>query len=122
MEAVLRSAVRACYAGLDSITLRQQVAARIASPLALDAYAFSLCDAETGLLTHTVGAGVPPALSAAFVQHLYPQEVSLLAAAMRRRGHAVFSVPDHSPVAREELAVHGIRDQVYMGIAADGRP
>jgi DNA-binding CsgD family transcriptional regulator len=122
MEAVLRGAIRACYAGLDSVTLRQRIAERIVEPLALDAHAFSLCDPETGLLTHTVGAGVPPALSTAFVQYLYPEEVSLLAARMRRGGNAVFSVPEHSPLARETLGQHGIGDQIYLGVVMNGRP
>src|SRR5690348_15564862 len=104
MEAVLRSAIRACYAGHDSVTLRREVASRIAPPLALDAYAFSLCDPETGLLTHTVASGVPAALNTAFVRHLYPNELAPLTASMRSSGQAVFSVPEHSPMARAELA------------------
>ena len=40
MDSVYRTVKRACYAGLDSVTLRREVATRIASAVAYDAYAF----------------------------------------------------------------------------------
>jgi DNA-binding CsgD family transcriptional regulator len=121
MDAVLRGAVRACYAGLDTVALRRQIAERIAAPLGLDAHAFSVCDAETGMLADTVSSGLPAGLAAAFVQRVYPDEVVHLAAEMHARGRTVFSLPEHSAAARELLAEFGIHDQLYVPLIIDRR-
>lgn len=122
MDAIKQSIVRACYAGLDSVTLRSRVAALLTPSLGVDAHAFSTCDPDTGTPTHTVASGIPPALHATFISDLYPVEVGPLAAEMLRKRRLVFSVTEHSAMARHELAAYGIRDQVYVLISTDGRP
>ena len=74
MEAVIRSVKRACYAGLDSVTLRREVAARAAPLLAFDAHAFGTTDPDTGLLTHVLAESVPNSVVNHFVELLYPHE------------------------------------------------
>src|SRR5438309_11540744 len=59
MDNALRGAVRACHSGLDSLTLRRELAERLMPALGMDAHAFSMCDPGTGLPTHTLAAHVP---------------------------------------------------------------
>jgi DNA-binding CsgD family transcriptional regulator len=122
MDALFRSAVRLCQAGLNSVSLRREISALVVPALGVDAHAFSLCDPDTGLLTHTVAAGVPPRLGAEYVDRLYPTEVAPLVSRMRARRRLVFSVSEHSPVARDELTAHGIRDQLYVALVSQGQP
>ncbi|MGH7604109.1 MAG: hypothetical protein ACRENK_08955, partial [Gemmatimonadaceae bacterium] len=63
MEAAFNCAKRACYAGLDSVSLRREVADRVSGAVQFDAHAFSTCDPDTGLTTHTVGDGIPAGLA-----------------------------------------------------------
>lgn len=121
MDAIQQSIVRACYAGLDSVTLRRRIADRVLSTMGVDAHAFSTADPATGLHTHTVSSGIPSALHATFIRDLYPTEVAPLVTEMMGKGRTVFSVPDHSPVVRDEMAAYGIRDQLYVLIAEGGR-
>src|ERR1051325_6969145 len=75
-ENVLRGIRRACSAGLDSVTLRRTLMRRIAPVVPYDAYAFSTCDPDTGLMAHTVGENVPGALRRTYVERLYPDETA----------------------------------------------
>src|ERR671937_143859 len=74
LKAVIRSVKRVCYAGLDSVTLRREVAARAAPVLAFDAHAFGTTDPDTGLLTHVLAEGVPDSMVNQYVELLYPHE------------------------------------------------
>src|SRR6185369_6817919 len=65
MEELIRSVKRACHAGLDSVSLRRQVAARVVPRLGFDANAFSTCDPDTSLMAHAVAEGVPHPLAKA---------------------------------------------------------
>lgn len=121
MDAALRSIKRVCHAGLDSVTLRREVVARAARVVAFDAHAFSTCDPDTGLITHTLADGVPGPLARVYVERLYPDECARLAVDMARRGTLVYSVLDHSAQARDEFRKAGLHSQLQASIAAGGR-
>lgn len=121
MDAIVRSVKRACSAGLDSLALRREVARRLAPALGFDGHAFSTCDPDTGLTTHTLAEGVPAALGRAYVERIYPDVSARLSMDMGRRGEFVYSLVEQSPVAREEFGAVGLRDQVGASLASDGR-
>ena len=74
----LRAVQRLCCAGLDSVSLRRAVAERLAPELGSDAWSFSTCDPDTGLMAHTVSEGLTPWLARQYVERLYPYEVARL--------------------------------------------
>jgi DNA-binding CsgD family transcriptional regulator len=121
VEAAFNSAKRACYSGLDSVTLRREMADRVSAAVAFDAYAFSTCDPDTGLMAHTVAHGIPPALARMFVMQLYPRDVAPLDIDCPRNGITVYSTADHSPHTRRVLHEHGINQQLHISIAAGRR-
>lgn len=116
-EAVFRSVKRACYAGLDSVTLRREVAARIAPAVSYDAYAFSTTDPDTGLLTHVVAESVPEAIVAAFSAHFYPNHAAALALDMLLAGQHVFSMAERSPEIASFLRSSGVRSETHVDLA-----
>ncbi len=121
MEAVFNSARRACYAGLDSVTLRREIANRVSAAISFDAHAFSTCDPDTGLMTHTVAEGVPTALARDYVELLYPTTLARVAMDLPRIGVDVYSMAHESPEARSVLRSHGIEEQLHTSISAGGR-
>ncbi|HKN68703.1 MAG TPA: LuxR C-terminal-related transcriptional regulator [Gemmatimonadaceae bacterium] len=121
MEELIRSVKRVCHAGLDSISLRRQVAARVVPRLGFDATAFSTCDPETSLMTHAVAEGVPHLLAKAYAEVLYPDHCARLSMDLPRAGLTVFSMAEHSRVARAELRAHGMREQLHVSLMSGGR-
>jgi DNA-binding CsgD family transcriptional regulator len=120
-DAVYRSVRRACCAGLDSVTLRREVAARIAPAVAFDANAFSTCDPDTGLMTHTVADGVPEAMARLYVERLYPDECACLTTDLPRAGVSIFSMLETSRVADAEMRALGQTSQLHVSFTAAGR-
>lgn len=88
-EAAFRSVERACYAGLDSITLRTEVVRRLAPVVPHTAYSFATTDPDTGLMTHAVGEGIPERLIELYLCVLYPEEEALGALDRARAGQTV---------------------------------
>jgi DNA-binding CsgD family transcriptional regulator len=121
MEAAFNSARRACYAGLDSVTLRREVADRVSDAIPFDAQAFSTCDPDTGLVTHTIADGVPGPLGRVYVEMLYPTALARMAMDMPRRGRNVFSMAEQSEATNAALREYGIRQQFHVSIASAGR-
>jgi DNA-binding CsgD family transcriptional regulator len=121
MQAAFNAAKRACYAGLDSITLRTEIAERVSSAIPFDSQAFSTCDPDTGLITHTVAHGVPEALVKVYIERLYPTALARMAMDMPRRGRTVFSMAEQSDETNEALRAHGVHEQIHVSIAAAGR-
>jgi DNA-binding CsgD family transcriptional regulator len=66
---------RACYAGLDSLALRQEIGQRVAPIVRSEACAFMSTDPETGLFTHGWGQGLPESLVDNYMSTVYPQEI-----------------------------------------------
>jgi DNA-binding CsgD family transcriptional regulator len=89
MDRAYRSVKRACYSGLDSLTLRQEVARRAAPALASDAYALSTADPLTGLLTNDVAEGVSFGHRSAFLWHVYPHVEAELILNLGRSGRVL---------------------------------
>lgn len=122
-ERVFQSAKRACYAGLDSVTLRRELAARLKPAIHFDSYAFGMTDPDTGLLTHLVAASVPEAMTLAFIDRLYPFESARYAMDSARRGRTVYDTGEESAEIRAALkeagyahgshAVFGARDRLW---------
>ena len=121
MDAVLRSVKRVCYAGLDSVTLRREVVARVERAVPFDATAFSTCDPDTGFMSHTIHDRVPAPVAKLFVERLYPHVCAWIAVDLPRKGVPVFSMLEQSQQARSELRALGVSDQVHVALAADGR-
>lgn len=72
----LRSIKRACYAGLDSLTLRQEVGRRAAAIVPAEAYALMATDPETGLFTHGWGERLSERFVESYVTSVYPEEIT----------------------------------------------
>jgi DNA-binding CsgD family transcriptional regulator len=120
LEAAFNRARRACYAGLDSVTLRREIASRIACTVPFDAFAFSTCDPDTGVMAHTVAEGIPPALARTYAEVLYPV-VARIPMDMPRKGINVFSMAEASPLVRTVLRNYGMRDEMHVSVASAGR-
>jgi DNA-binding CsgD family transcriptional regulator len=105
-----RSVVRACHAGLDSITLRQEVGRRTAALVPVDVYTFSTTDPDTALLTHSVSNGLPAKLAGAWVEHMYPQEEAESIIGQARRAEAVTT--HASPLTEALLRSEGFHHEM----------
>ena len=121
VEALFRSVKRLCYAGLDSISLRREVAACIVPRLGFDAHAFSTCDPDTGLMTHTVAAGVPAALAQLYLEELYPRHCACLTMDLPRVGLGLYTSGDDAPAMHAECSRDGIPWQLHASFTSAGR-
>jgi DNA-binding CsgD family transcriptional regulator len=74
-RAAFSSVKRACYAGLDSLTLRQEVGRRAAAIIPSESYALMTTDPETGLFTHGWGERLSESFVHSYVTSVYPHEV-----------------------------------------------
>ena len=120
-EALFRSVKRLCHAGLDSVTFRREVAARVVPRLGFDAHAFSTCDPDTGLMTHTVADGVPADLARLYLEELYPRHCACLTMDMPRVGVGVYTGECDTPVMRREIEAAGIHWQLHASFTSGGR-
>ena len=116
--ATFRGIKRACYAGLDSVTLRQQIARRAGHAIAHEAYTFSTTDPDTGLITHAVREGVPDGLVRAYVEDLYPNEHAWEMLDRARSGQTVSASP--SPIFMEALQAEGIGHEMNAILTIGG--
>jgi DNA-binding CsgD family transcriptional regulator len=117
----IRAVQRLCCAGLDSLSLRRSVAERMAPELGSDAWAFSTCDPDTGLMAHTVSAGVPSSLARTYAERLYPYEAALLYIDVPHNGTNLFSLLALGNESREALTASGMLDQFNVALVARGR-
>jgi DNA-binding CsgD family transcriptional regulator len=80
---------RVCYAGLDSVALRTEVARRLTRAVPTDADNFCTVDPDTGILNH----GIPRNLSESFIReflgHLYPDDEAVGLIEQARAGMVV---------------------------------
>ncbi len=119
-DVVFRSVKRVCYAGLDSVTLRRELAVRIAPAVRFDAHAFSTHDPDTGLLTHVVGTGVPAPLVQDYLTLWYPYAGALLDLERAQSSQRVFSMTMASPAFASLLKGVGVAHETNVVIAANG--
>jgi DNA-binding CsgD family transcriptional regulator len=112
-----RSIRRACYAGLDSITLREEVARRAAGVVPTDACALTATDPDTGLFTHGWVDGLPQSFVRSYLTHLYPEEaVQFIDLARSGRTSSTARSGAYGAVLRAE----GLEHRVHTVLCADG--
>ncbi|HEU4563649.1 MAG TPA: helix-turn-helix transcriptional regulator [Gemmatimonadaceae bacterium] len=73
-QQVFQSVKRVCYAGLDSVALRAELARRVERVVPTDQSHFWTLDPDTGLISHGVARNPSPRLLAEFVGHHYPDD------------------------------------------------
>jgi DNA-binding NarL/FixJ family response regulator len=120
MEEFLRTVRRVCSAGLDTVTLRRGLAQRMASHVRFGAYAFSTCDPDTGLMTHTVAEGIPEALGRDYIEAVYPDDATTWLD-VARRDTAMFSMLEMSPAARDLFRGHGVATHIHLALTVERR-
>jgi DNA-binding CsgD family transcriptional regulator len=121
VEHIVQSIRRVCASGLDSVTLRREIVERIAPIVPFDAYAFSTCDADTGLMSHTVAHNVPHVLGRVYAEHLYPHQAAVIGMDMPRRRSPIFSMLDMSRDIREAFRGAGLDHQIHVSLTSAGR-
>lgn len=119
-ESVFRSVKRVCCAGLDSVTLRREVATRLRGAIAFDAYAFSTVDPDTSLLSHLVASGLPAELARAYADRLYPWYSARFVMEAGRRGRLVFPSEEDYPAIADCQRENGFHEGMHMVLAANG--
>ena len=72
----LRSIKRACYAGLDSLALRQEVGRRAAAIIPAEAYGLMAHDPDTGLFTHGWAERLSERYLQSYIEDIYPSEIA----------------------------------------------
>ena len=72
----LRSIKRACYAGLDSLTLRQEVGRRAAEIIPSEAFGLMAHDPDTGLFTHGWAERLSERYLGSYIVDIYPSEIA----------------------------------------------
>ena len=114
---VLRSIKRACYAGLDSVALRAEVARRAAAIVPTEACGLAATDPETGLFTHGWIDGIPDSLIRDFMEVTYLDEVTdfLDLAASGETTTTEISEP-----YLEQLRAYGLRRGAHAVFCSDG--
>ncbi|HEX6615527.1 MAG TPA: helix-turn-helix transcriptional regulator [Gemmatimonadales bacterium] len=73
-QQAFHSVKRVCYAGLDSVTLRSELARRVERVVPSDQHHFWTLDPETGLITHGIAKHPSPKLLDEFLGHYYPDD------------------------------------------------
>jgi DNA-binding CsgD family transcriptional regulator len=119
-DQIFNSVKRACYAGLDSVTLRRTVSDRLSRAIPFDGYAFGTTDPDTNLLSHIVVEGLPSRMAEQFIRELYPWELVHLHNRMARAGHFVFSAMDLTPEMHRHVQDSGFGYEVHVVLAAGG--
>ena len=117
-EAVFRSVKRACYAGLDSVMLRSEVARRIAPLIPYEAYSFTTTDPDTGLVTHALAEGLPQGLANAYVGVVYPHEQAMILLDRARSGNTVAKAT--SELFTSTLREEGVEQELNTIVCAGG--
>lgn len=121
VESVFQSVKRACHAGLDSVTLRREIANRVKPVIPFDAHAFGTTDPDTGLLTHLVAGHMPEAMTLEFLDHLYPFESARHAMDFARGGRVVYNSVEEPSGLKAALEAHGFQHGSHAVFGDRGR-
>lgn len=119
-ESVFKSVKRACYAGLDSVRLRTEVAARVGRAIRFDAHAFGTADPATGLLSHLVADGMPSPLALAYADYLYPLETAAYSIDAARQGKSLLRAGEESPDLADAERATGFAFGIEVLLASNG--
>jgi DNA-binding CsgD family transcriptional regulator len=92
-QQVFHSVKRVCYAGLDSLALRAEVARRVERVVPTDQSHFWTLDPDTGLVSHGLARNPSPGLLAEFLGHHYPDDEATAVIDQARAGTVIKSGP-----------------------------
>jgi DNA-binding CsgD family transcriptional regulator len=106
-QQLFQSVKRVCYAGLDSLALRAEVARRVERVVPTDQSHFWTLDPDTGLVSHGLARNPSPGLLAEFLGHHYPDDEATAVIDQARAGTVIASSP--CPGLAEMLRRAGIR-------------
>lgn len=90
-QQAFHSVKRVCYAGLDSVTLRAEIARRVERVVPSDENHFWTLDPETGLITHGVAQNPSPKLLVEFLGRHYPDDEAIQVIDQARAGAVIKS-------------------------------
>ena len=103
---------RACYAGLDSVTLRLEIARRVERVVPSDDDYFWTLDPETGLVSHGVARNGSPRVFAEFVRYHYPESEATRVIDQARGGAIVKRGDEFAPGMDELMHDEGIHQDM----------
>jgi DNA-binding CsgD family transcriptional regulator len=112
----LSSIKRACYAGLDSLTLRQEVGRRAAAIIPAESYAVMTTDPETGLFVHGWSERLSESFVQSYVNSVYPHEVDDFID-LAQSGLTVST--ENSAPFQEVLRSDGLEHALHAALCAD---
>jgi len=113
----LRSIKRACYAGMDSIALRAEVARCAAAVVPSEACGLAATDPETGLFTHGWIDGIPDRLMQEYTESFYLDEVTDFLDLAASGETATIRIFDGY---REQHGGYGLKRGVHAVFCSDG--
>lgn len=119
-RSAFRDVKRACYAGLDSIALRTELARRVAPVVPMDGHSFAITDPDTGLLTSGLMENLPSSLMRSYIDQLYPYEAAAGSVDLARAGRTVVSFVSMSEEFRVILGECGLGHEINL-LASDGQ-
>jgi DNA-binding CsgD family transcriptional regulator len=90
-QQIFQSIKRVCYAGLDSVALRAELARRVGRIVPTDENHFWTLDPDTGLISHGVASNPSQQLLAEFVGHHYPDDEATSVIDQARAGAVIKS-------------------------------
>jgi DNA-binding CsgD family transcriptional regulator len=112
----MRSVKRACYAGLDSVTLRREVRERTADVIPAEAFAFVVIDPDTGLFSHAC-VDVPDELGNTYMREVYPREASGF---IDLAQSGIIACTENSILLQHVLRRSGLEHGLHSVLCSDG--
>jgi DNA-binding CsgD family transcriptional regulator len=109
---------RACNAPLDTLQLREELAARVRPALPSDAGALATSDPELGLLSHAIYWNYPAAALAHYLAEVYPSEGAVKFIDLGLGG--TFASTKAGPVEADWMAAHGFGSKLSFSFADRG--
>jgi DNA-binding CsgD family transcriptional regulator len=113
----LRSIKRACFAGLDSLSLRQEVGRQAGAVVRSEAYSLVATDPQTGLFTHGWGERLPEDFVESYMSAIYPMEVDEL---FDFAFSGVTVREKRAPPFLAVLRAHGLEHALHSAMCVDG--
>jgi DNA-binding CsgD family transcriptional regulator len=113
----LGSIRRACYSGLDALTLRQEVARHAAAVLPADACAIMCTDPETGLFTHGWGEHLSESFVRSYLTGIYPTHVTQF---VELAESGVLASTESSGEFLQVLRTEGLKHAVHTALSDHG--
>lgn len=109
---------RACNAPLDTLQLREELAARVRPALPSDAGALATSDPEVGLLSHALYWDYPAAALEHYLTDVYPREGAARIIDLGLSG--MFATTKTGPIEADWIATHGLGSKLLVSFADRG--